>query len=120
MNEFKNIVNKDRGSSKNIFPESINKINERKKFHQTNLKTSYLTKKGSGDKPFIYPIMDIHDKSFKTISEKNRFEKNYQILSNLKCRIQDDEENSKNYVKEVRYINYLSFSTKMDFSKRFL
>jgi hypothetical protein len=28
MNEFKNIVNKDRGSSKNIFPESINKINE--------------------------------------------------------------------------------------------
>ena len=47
--------------------------------------------------------MDIHDKIFNSNSQKNRFEKNYQILLNIKNRIQNDNKNAKLYIKEVKF-----------------
>jgi len=82
--------------------ETINFKEMRKNFEK-NPKLNYLRKKCNGEIPFFTPIMDIHDKIFNSNSQKNRFEKNYQILLNIKNRIQNDNKNAKLYIKEVKF-----------------
>ena len=69
-----------------------------------NNKSNYLSKTGISEMPLVFPIMDVHDKVYKNNSQKNRFEKNYQIMLNIKCRIENEFKNAKFYAKEVKFI----------------
>lgn len=79
-----------------------------KEFFKKNPKTSFLSKKANDEKPFIFPIMNVHDAEYSSISQKNRFEKNYQTLLNLRCRITSDKDHSREYLKEVIFSYYIS------------
>jgi len=70
--------------------------------------THYLEKKTNNDIPIVFPSPLFHENKHSNFSEKNRFQKMTQIFSNLKYLIESNEENEKEYVKEVRTLLYNS------------
>ena len=78
-----------------------NILEQTKIFMKKNNLTNLLGKKSKDEIPFVFPLALIHEKSFQTCSQMNRYEKLTQTFLNLRYRIENDEEKEIWFIREV-------------------
>jgi len=74
-------------------------------FYKFNSITHKLEKKKKDNIPIVFPFNPMRETKCLSLSEKSRFEKLTKVFSDLKYFIENDEENEKELVKEVKINN---------------
>ena len=87
------------------FPNASSKDKDRtvfKKFALKNkIRLNFPDRKFLDDIPILYPIAKISGNDFDSNSEKNRFEKTLQSLTNLRFLIENDPKNERKHIVKV-------------------
>ena len=96
--------------SKNIPDNEL--LFKKKQFYKNHELTNFLEKRSNESIPFVFPVALTHKKTYKSSSQRNRYERVTQLLLNLKIRIQNDPQRESIYVREVMHLIYSVFQKK--------